>query len=131
MPLSFYLSKHATQFLSFETCHYNSQDSSKNATRSLPKMPLKWHISKDENCSGISQIRNSCSGIYLINPFKFREDLVLLFYRLFSFKAVVSTIQLDRKRFFMYRVYDFNEVSATKTVLPSAYKVLDFSFYTT
>jgi hypothetical protein len=27
------------QFSSFEKCHYNSQDSSKNVTLSLPKMP--------------------------------------------------------------------------------------------
>ena len=54
------------QFSPFEKCHCNSQDSSKNATFSLRKMPLQWHFSKDENCSGISQFRMNCSGIYLI-----------------------------------------------------------------
>jgi hypothetical protein len=55
------------QFLSFEICHCNSQDSLKNATLSLPKTPMQWHISKDENCHGNSQIHNNCSGIYPIN----------------------------------------------------------------
>jgi hypothetical protein len=59
------------QFSSFEICHRNSQDSSKNGTLGLPKTPLQWHISKDENWSGISQIRNNYSGINLINPFFF------------------------------------------------------------
>jgi hypothetical protein len=35
---------------------------------SFKKMLLQWHISKDENFGGISQIRNNCGTIYLINP---------------------------------------------------------------
>ena len=31
---------------------------------------LRWRFSKDENCSGVSQITGNYSGIYLINPIK-------------------------------------------------------------
>ena len=57
------------QFSPFEKCHCNSQDSSKNATSSLWKMPLQWHFLKDERWSAISRFRMNCSGIYLINPY--------------------------------------------------------------
>jgi hypothetical protein len=29
---------------------------------------LQWRFSKDESCSGVSQIAENCNGIYPINP---------------------------------------------------------------